>query len=154
MLFGHRAAQHFKERRCTLAQAHRVWALRALLVGGLLRFGPNSIVDRNGGFECCHGSGNLCGRDDAAHAWRFADDLVQTIAHLHQPELFDTDMMACVFAANQVCKHMGFDLGGSLHRQALAPSVAARLGGKLQDILDDLGDISFLVEEATVFSKL
>lgn len=89
-----------------------------------------------------------------AHKWRFADDLVQTIAHLHQPELFDTDMMACVFAANQVCKHMGFDLGGSLHRQALAPSVAARLGGKLQDIMDDLGDISFLVEEATVFSKL
>jgi len=89
-----------------------------------------------------------------AHKWRFADDLVQTIAHLHQPESCDTDMMACVFAANQVCKQMGFDLGGQVRVPELAPTVAKRLGGKLQDIMADLGDITPLVEEATVFSKL
>ncbi len=89
-----------------------------------------------------------------AHKWHFADDLVQTIAHLHQPEKYDTDMMACVFAANQVCKQLGYDLGGSLHVHELVPTVAQRLGGKLQDIMDDLGDITPLVEEATVFSKL
>lgn len=88
------------------------------------------------------------------HKWRFADDLVQTIAHLHQPEHCDTDMMACVYAANQVCKQLGYDLGGSLRVQELAPTVAQRLGGKLKDIMDDLGDITHLVEEATVFSKL
>lgn len=89
-----------------------------------------------------------------AQKWHFADELVQTIACQHQPELYDTDMMACVFAANQLSKQLGFDFGGSLLVPALVPSVAQRLGGQLPDIMDSLGDISPLIEEARVFSRL
>ncbi len=89
-----------------------------------------------------------------AHKWHFADDLVQTIAHLHHPEQYDTDMMACVSAGNEVSKQLGYDFGGSRVALELAPTVAQRLGGKLQDVVDCLGDVTPLVEEATVFSKL
>lgn len=86
--------------------------------------------------------------------WHFADDLVQTIAHLHHPEQYDTDMMACVCAGNQVSKYMGYDFGARRPAHELAPTVARRLGGKLQDAVAALGDVTPLVEEATVFSKL
>ncbi|WP_309375693.1 HDOD domain-containing protein [Rhodoferax sp.] len=89
-----------------------------------------------------------------AQKWHFADELVQTIACQHQPEQYDTDMMACVFAANQLSKQLGFDFGGRLLVQALAPTVAQRLGGQLEDIMDSLGDITSLIEEARVFSRL
>lgn len=103
---------------------------------------------------------NVVGVDHAsigamlAQKWRFADELVQTIAHQHTPELYDTDMMACVFTANQVSKKLGYDFGGSLQVQELVPSVALRLNGKLDDMLQYLGNVDSLLEEARLFSKL
>jgi len=89
-----------------------------------------------------------------AHKWRFADELAQTIEHLHEPAKCDTDMMACVSAANQISKHMGFDFGSSAMVHRLEPTVSARLGGKLNDIIVSLGDLSALIEEAKLFSKI
>ena len=83
-----------------------------------------------------------------AQKWRFADDLVETIEHQHQPEKSDTDMMACVVAANQISKQLGFDFGGYQGAEELAPSVSARLGGTLAQVREKLGDLSTLVEEA------
>ncbi len=89
-----------------------------------------------------------------AQKWRFADDLVQTIRYQHAPELYDTDMMACVVAANQISKHLGFDFGGSPGAQELAPGVASRLGGKLDTVLVSLGDLTCLVEESRLLTTL
>ena len=89
-----------------------------------------------------------------AQKWRFADDLVETIEHQHQPEKSDTDMMACVVAANQISKQLGFDFGGYQGAEELAPSVSARLGGTLAQVREKLGDLSTLVEEAQLLCNV
>ncbi len=89
-----------------------------------------------------------------AHKWRFADDLVATIANLHQPEQCDTDLMACICAANQISQRLGFDFGGFLLAEELAPTVSARLGGTLAQVSERLGDMTALVEEARLVSRI
>lgn len=86
--------------------------------------------------------------------WRFADDLVETIKYQHQPERSDTDMMACVCAANLISKQLGFDFGGYLAAEQLPPSVNQRLGGTLEQVNTALGDVNLLVEEAQMYTKL
>lgn len=88
-----------------------------------------------------------------AQKWRFADDLVETIANLHQPERSDTDMMACVVAANQISKLMGFDFGGYQDEPTLPAVVAQRLGGTVEDVKARLGDLQALVTEAELVAK-
>jgi putative nucleotidyltransferase with HDIG domain len=83
--------------------------------------------------------------------WRFADELVQTIRYQHTPDRYDSDMLACVVAANQISKHLGFDFGGSQVMQELTPNVASRLGGKLKTVLASLGDLTGLLEESNLF---
>lgn len=85
--------------------------------------------------------------------WRFADDLVETIEHQHRPEKFDTDMMACVVAANRISKSLGFDFGGYQGVEELEPSVSARLGGTLEQVKQKLGDLGSMVEEAKLITK-
>jgi len=89
-----------------------------------------------------------------AEKWRFAPDLVDTIRFQHEPAECDTDMMACVVAANQMGKQLGFDLGGCLVAAPLAASVQARLGGKLDVLMAGLGDLTALLEEAQLFATL
>lgn len=88
-----------------------------------------------------------------AQKWRFADDLVDVIEHQHQPECADTDMMACVWAANQISKKLDFDFGGYTLIEELPPSVSARLGGTLDTVMAELGDPDELVREARLFIK-
>ncbi len=85
--------------------------------------------------------------------WRFADELVETIEYQHQPEKSDTAMMACVCAANQVSKILGLDFGGYPGAQELAPTVSARLGGTLEYVGEQLGDLSALVDQAQLLSR-
>jgi len=89
-----------------------------------------------------------------AQKWRFANDLVETIAHQHQPEQADTDMMACVCAANLVSKALGFDFGGHQGVEELAPSVSARLGGTLEEVKERIGDLTALVSEAQLITSI
>ncbi|MDD5028225.1 MAG: HDOD domain-containing protein [Rhodoferax sp.] len=88
-----------------------------------------------------------------AEKWRFAPELVQTIRFQHQPEQCDTDMMACVVAANQISKQLGFDFGGSNVPEQLCASVAARLGGPLDVVKASLGSLDTLLQEARFFSN-
>jgi putative nucleotidyltransferase with HDIG domain len=86
--------------------------------------------------------------------WRFAPNLVETIQNMRGPELKDTPMVACVFAANQISKKMQFGFGGNCHIDELTLPMAVRLGGNLDDVIARLGDLNALFEEAKVFSKL
>jgi len=86
--------------------------------------------------------------------WRFAPPLVETIRNQHGSELKDTDMIACVFAANQISKKLQFGFGGNACIEALPPAMARRLGGDLDAIIARLGDLSALFEEAQIFSRL
>ncbi|MDD4942450.1 HDOD domain-containing protein [Rhodoferax sp.] len=89
-----------------------------------------------------------------AEKWHFADDLVQTIRFQHAPSQSDTPMMATVVAANQLSKWLGYEFGGWLVIEELPESVAQRLGGKLENVKDSLGDLGPLLNEAHVFSHL
>lgn len=89
-----------------------------------------------------------------AEKWRFAPNLVDTIRHQHEPEACDTDMMACMFAANQISKQVGLDFGGCLVVAPLPPGVARRLGGALDEVQASLGDLRPLLDESALFSNL
>jgi hypothetical protein len=86
--------------------------------------------------------------------WRFAPHLIETIQNQHGSDLKDTDMIACVFAANQISKKMNFGLSGNACIEELSPAMAKRLGGNLDQVIARLGDLSTLFEEAKVFSRL
>lgn len=86
--------------------------------------------------------------------WRFAPKLIETIQNMHGPEVRDTPMVACVFAANQIGKKLKFGFGGNHFVEPLPPALARRLGGDLDHVIARLGDLQALFEEAQVFSKL
>ena len=86
--------------------------------------------------------------------WNFAPHLIETIENQHGPNLVDTDMIACVFAANQISKKMNFGFGGNACIELLSEAMAKRLGGDLDAVIAGLGDLRPLFEEAKVFSHL
>ena len=86
--------------------------------------------------------------------WRFAPKLVETIRHQHGPELVDSDMIACVFGANQISKHLKYGFAGNHLVEAFPPMVVKRLDGTLEEVVARLGDLTPLFEEAQVFSKI
>ena len=86
--------------------------------------------------------------------WRFAPNLVDTIRYQYGPELADSDMIACVFAANQVSKKLNFGFAGNLLVEEFQPAVVKRLGGTLDEVIVRLGDLTPLFEEAKIFSKI
>jgi hypothetical protein len=86
--------------------------------------------------------------------WRFAPVLVETIRNQFGDDLKDTEMVASVFAANQISKKMEFGFAGNSHVDALSPAMAKRLGGDLDQVIASLGDLTPLFEEAKVFAKL
>ncbi len=85
--------------------------------------------------------------------WRFSPALVETIRHQHGPDVQDTDMVACVFGANQISKLRQYGAGGNLFVEPFPPQVARRLGGELEDIVGALGNLDEVVEEARVFAR-
>jgi putative nucleotidyltransferase with HDIG domain len=86
--------------------------------------------------------------------WRFAPHLVQTIRYQYGPELADSDMIACVFGANQISKKLNFGFAGNLLVEEFPPAVAKRLGGALDEVIASRGDLGPLFEEAKIFSKI
>lgn len=86
--------------------------------------------------------------------WRFAPNLIDTIQNQHGADVKDTDMIACVFAANQISKKLQFGFGGNVCVEELPPAMAKRLGGNLDQVITRLGDLTALFEEAQIFSRL
>lgn len=86
--------------------------------------------------------------------WRFPPLLVETIRNQHGTDLKDSDMISCVFAANQISKKLQFGFGGNTCIEDLTPAMARRLGGNLDTVIARLGDLSALFEEARIFSRL
>ncbi|MGI9134779.1 MAG: HDOD domain-containing protein [Rhodoferax sp.] len=86
--------------------------------------------------------------------WRFAPHLIETIRHQHIANFKDTDMIACVFGANQICKKSNFGFAGNYCIDEFPPSVASKLGGSLDAVIASMGDLRPLFEEAQVFARL
>jgi putative nucleotidyltransferase with HDIG domain len=86
--------------------------------------------------------------------WRFAPHLVETIRYQYGPELADSDMIACIFGANQISKKLNFGFAGNLLVEEFPAAVGKRLGGVLEEVIVSLGDLNPLFEEAKIFSKI
>jgi putative nucleotidyltransferase with HDIG domain len=86
--------------------------------------------------------------------WHFAPQLIETIRHQYGADRPDTDMIACVFGANQISKKLKFGFGGNPLVEELPPDIAQRLGGSLEEVIATLGDLTPLFEEAKIFAKL
>jgi len=86
--------------------------------------------------------------------WRFAPHLIETIRHQHPSDFRDTDMIACVFGANQISKKLEFGFGGNYCIDEFPVSVQKRLGGNLDQVIVSLGDLNPLFEEAKIFAKV
>jgi len=86
--------------------------------------------------------------------WRFAPHLIETIRHQHPSNLGDTDMIACVFGANQISKKLNFGFGGNLRVDEFPLTIKRRLGGSLDEVIASMGDLSPLFEEAKIFAKI
>ncbi|WP_293662303.1 HDOD domain-containing protein [Rhodoferax sp. OV413] len=85
--------------------------------------------------------------------WRFAPAFVDVIRHQQPDSLTDSGMAACVFAANQISKRLGLCAGNEFVA-ALPSHAQMRLGGNLDELTSSLGDITRIVDEATVFARL
>lgn len=85
--------------------------------------------------------------------WRFAAPLIETIRHQYGEDLRDTEMIACVFAANQISKKLKFGSAGNPVVEELPPYFVQRLGGSLDEVIASLGDMDRIYEEATVFAS-
>lgn len=89
-----------------------------------------------------------------AEKWRFAPTLVETIRHLSPHDIKDTDMIACVFGANQISKRLAFGFAGNYRVDELPAELQKRLGGTLDEVIASLGDPRAIFEEAQVFATL
>jgi putative nucleotidyltransferase with HDIG domain len=86
--------------------------------------------------------------------WRFAPHLIETIRYQHLAVLKDTDMIACVFGANQICKKLNFGFGGNFYIDEFPATVQKRLGGSLDEVIASMGDLDTVFEEAKIFAKI
>lgn len=86
--------------------------------------------------------------------WRFPASLVLAVHDQCAMDSTTSDMAVCIFAANQICKHIGVDFAGSVKPQAFPERVQTVLGGTLESTLELLGDGSEILREATQFSSL
>lgn len=86
--------------------------------------------------------------------WRFAPALVETIRYQHLSNFKDTDMIACVFGANQICKKLKFGFSGNPVYDEFPAGVQKRLGGTLDEVIAAMGNLDSVFEEAKVFAKL
>lgn len=86
--------------------------------------------------------------------WRFAPHLIETIRHQHPSDFKDTDMIACVFGANQISKQLKFGFAGNNYIDEFPLSVQKRLGGTMEEVISSMGDLTPLFEEAKIFAKV
>ena len=86
--------------------------------------------------------------------WHFAPSLVEAIRSQHGPQMRSSSIAACVFAANQISKKLHYGQGGNPCIEEFPASVESRLGGNLAQVMDKLGDLTQIFEEAQLFSRL
>ena len=86
--------------------------------------------------------------------WRFAPHLIETIRHQYITDLKDTDMIACVFGANQISKKLQYGFAGNSCVSEFPTTVQKRLGGSIDEVIASMGDLAALFEEAKIFAKI
>lgn len=86
--------------------------------------------------------------------WRFAPALIDTIEHQFETEGKKSDLLACVFTANQISKKLRFGDGGNACVHTLPPDIVKKIGGSLEDVIASLGDLDAIFENAKLFARI
>lgn len=89
-----------------------------------------------------------------AEKWQFPHQLTQTIRYQYGPELQDTSLSACVFAANQLSKKLNLGFAGNTQVEEFPAFVQQKLGGSLDDLLTTAGYMKSMFEDAHIASLL
>ncbi|MGZ8238220.1 MAG: HDOD domain-containing protein [Methylobacter sp.] len=86
-----------------------------------------------------------------AEKWELSGALIDAIAHHHELGRSQNVLRDCVFAANQISKHLQFGDGGNPMIEAFPQPIATRFGSTLPAICDALGDLQSIKTEAQSF---
>ncbi len=86
--------------------------------------------------------------------WKFPEALVQAISEHHKPELESNMLRDCVFVANQICKTMRIGDAGNAEVEPLSAAMMANFGGDLPVLMEKLGNLDAVVEDARLFASL
>jgi HD-like signal output (HDOD) protein len=86
--------------------------------------------------------------------WRFPAPLVEVLRGQYRLDENASGVALCLHAANQICKQIGADFGSSAPAQALSPAMEQALGGTLSELMEALGDMHVVMEEASQFADL
>jgi len=89
-----------------------------------------------------------------AEKWRFSPQLVEAITYQYQTPAQCTGLYACVFAANQISKKLQFGHGGNPCVYPLPEPVQKLLGGDLDAVIANAGDLHTVFQEVQMFAKL
>ena len=85
--------------------------------------------------------------------WQFPKLLTETIRHHHSAISPENTLQSCLFVADQISKKLSLGNSGNLLVEELTPALTNRFGGNLDDIIEQLGDLSGLISEAQLFTK-
>jgi putative nucleotidyltransferase with HDIG domain len=85
--------------------------------------------------------------------WQFPSDISSLILNHHSAAENHSGVAACLFAANQISRRLGFAGPGYHEADELPPALVDLFGGDLDEVIESLGDISKLMEEAQVYAQ-
>jgi putative nucleotidyltransferase with HDIG domain len=86
--------------------------------------------------------------------WRFAPALIDTIAHQYDTKHQKSELLACVYTANQISKKLRFGFGGNPCIDALPPEINKIMDGSLDEVIASLGDLDTVFESAKLFARI
>lgn len=90
-----------------------------------------------------------------AEKWHLPKEFCDVIARHHEPEKgTPSQLVDCVFVANQISKKLAYGTGGDYKVSPLPDSVKERFNADLLDLIDEMLTLDEDVENARVFIKL
>jgi putative nucleotidyltransferase with HDIG domain len=86
--------------------------------------------------------------------WQFPQQLTENIRNHHSQIKTENTVHSCLFVANQISKYLKLGDSGNPVVEELSPVLVEKFGGRLEDIIASLGDLSKLESEAQVFAQV
>ena len=85
--------------------------------------------------------------------WQFSYELSQCIANHHDPAAEADPLLDCLRVANQLTRRANIGNARNPFREG-APLFSSRFGASFDDVLQSVGDVQRLVDEAMVFTSV
>jgi putative nucleotidyltransferase with HDIG domain len=89
-----------------------------------------------------------------AGKWNLPADLHDAVAFHHSPIEMASQLLDCLFAANQISKRLAFGSAGNYEIEPFPDRIRERFGMDMDELIDDLSSLDEEVENARIFIKL